>query len=125
MKICKILCNSLHKTQKKLTNIVIYTFLLFDLNINAKKNPNKMTDESPAETADNPPLIAPKMPSSFAPSSAPFARLLPKPMMGTVTPAPANSSIYLNAPVISRRTPRSKNVTRIRADDILVLLIRI
>ena len=50
-KICKILCNKLHKTQKKLVNIVVYTFLLFDLNINAKKNPNKMTDESPAETA--------------------------------------------------------------------------
>ena len=93
--------------------------------MSAKKNPKKITDESPAETAESPPFIAPSIPSSLAPSKAPFARLLPNPIIGIVTPAPANSSKYLKTPMTSRNTPKIKNVTRILADDILVLLIKI
>ena len=54
-----------------------------------------------------PPLIAPRKPCSLTPSSAPFARFEPKPIIGIVTPEPANSFIYSNAPVTSSTTPTS------------------
>lgn len=86
--------------------------------------PKNIAADNPPETADIPPLIAPKIPFSATPLNAPFASELPKPIIGTVAPALPNSSRYLKSPKTSRTTPNSKKVTSIRALVILVLFIK-
>ena len=53
-----------------------------------------MAADNPAAPAVTPPVKAPKIPSNLAPFIAPFAKILPKPQIGTVVPAPPNSLIY-------------------------------
>ncbi len=48
----------------------------------------------PPAAAFIPPVNAPSNPNSFTPLMAPFARFAPKPVNGTVAPAPANFMIY-------------------------------
>ena len=95
-----------------------------DLNTSAKRKPKSMTADTPGAAALSPPLTAPKRPPSRPPSKAPFAMALPKPVMGTVTPEDANSLIASKTPARSARLSSSMNVTRIRADDISVLLMQ-
>ena len=102
-----------------------HIFFLSDFDNNPNTKPQTIAVVRPAATALIPPAIAPIKPFSATPSSAPFARFEPKPIMGIVTPDPANCFIGSNAPVTSNTTPTSNYNTRIRADDIVVLFISI
>ena len=66
--------------------------LLLLLNIKANKYAKPTAAEIPAAVDIKPPFKTPKRPNSFNPFMAPFARALPKPIIGTVAPAPAKST---------------------------------
>lgn len=55
----------------------------------------KIAAEIPPAEAETPPVKAPIIPLSLTPSIAPFAKLYPNPVRGTVAPAPAKSTKYL------------------------------
>lgn len=93
--------------------------------INPNTNPQAIATDNPAATELNPPDIAPSIPLCFAPSIAPFARFEPKPIIGMVTPEPANCLMGSNAPDTSSTAPINIYKTRMRAEDILVLFIKI
>ncbi len=95
------------------------------LNMSANINDAKIAIAIPPAEAVNPPVNIPIIPSSFAAIIAPRARLAPKPIIGTVAPAFANS---LNGAYILKTSniiPMIKNKTKILAVVIFVLITKI
>lgn len=99
--------------------------MVLDLKIIDIKNPNKIADDTPADADCNPPVNMPNTPFSPNPLRAPLTKFAPNPVIGTVIPAPANSSIVSKTPIASKKHPNNKKVTSIRAEVILVKLISI
>ena len=66
--------------------------LSFGLNIKLTINPAKTAMAIPPAAAFNPPVKIPKNPCALIASRTPFASVYPKPVRGTVAPAPANST---------------------------------
>ena len=64
------------------------------LEIRAAKYPKKIAAAIPPLAAFIPPVNAPINPDCLTPSIAPFAKLYPNPVRGTVAPAPAKSTKY-------------------------------
>ena len=68
----------------------LYYCLSLDLKHMATSRPKKMAAQIPAAPASKPPVNAPSTPFSATASRTPFASRLPKPVSGTVAPAPAH-----------------------------------
>lgn len=68
--------------------------MIFGFENKAAINPNKIAAEIPAAVAFIPPVNMPIKPFSSIASIVPFAKEYPKPVRGTVAPAPANSTIF-------------------------------
>ncbi len=68
----------------------LYYCLSLDLKHMATSRPKKMAAQTPAAPASKPPVNAPSTPFSATASCTPFASRLPKPVNGTVAPAPAH-----------------------------------
>ena len=83
-----------------------------DLKIIPIKKEKITAAEIPALAVASAPVTAPKKPFC-APFIAPLANKYPKPLMGTVAPAPANSTRYWYKPKPCKTTPDSINKTRI------------
>lgn len=79
----------------------------------------------PPAAAVNPPVNAPMIPYSFVAIIAPRASVAPKPMIGTVAPAFANSLNGAYTLKTSSTMPIIKNNTNIRAVVILVRITKI
>lgn len=60
-----------------------------------KMKPKKIAEARPAAAAVMPPVKIPKIPFSSIAFMTPFASMFPKPIMGTVAPAP-NISLSLS-----------------------------
>lgn len=102
-----------------------YCFLIFGLAIKEAIYPKNTAADIPPAEALTPPIKAPSKPCSCAPSIAPFAKLAPKPVKGTVAPHPAKSITYLYIPSPPKTAPKVTKVTKIRAGVNLVLSIKI
>ena len=74
---------------------IFYCFLILGLATSEAIYPKNIAAAIPPAEALTPPVKAPKIPSSFTASIAPFARFAPKPVSGTVAPHPAKSIKYL------------------------------
>lgn len=74
----------------------------------------------PPAVASKPPVNAPTIPRALTAPIAPFAREAPKPIIGTLIPAFANSEIGSNIPKASSKTPIKTKVTKILADVMFV-----
>lgn len=79
----------------------------------------------PPEAAVNPPVNIPKIPNSFVAMIAPRAKLAPKPIIGTLAPAFANSLKGAYTLNTSKTMPIIKNKTNILAVVIFVLITKI
>ena len=77
-----------------MVSILDYSFFILDLEIKDAIYPKKTAAAIPPALAVTPPVKAPTIPYSFTPLIAPFAKLYPNPVKGTVAPAPAKSTIY-------------------------------
>ena len=93
--------------------------------INEARYPKNIAAAIPPAAFFIPPVNAPKNPADFTPSIAPFAKLYPNPVRGTVAPAPAKSTKYLYRPSPPNITPAVTNVTNILAEVNFVLSIKI
>ena len=101
-------------------NVLVYQFLVFDLNIRANINANKTAAAIPPAVASSPPVKAPISPLDFTAPIAPLANDAPKPIIGTFIPALANEDSGSKIPKASRATPIKTNVTKILAEVIFV-----
>jgi hypothetical protein len=72
----------------------VYCFFIFGLDINEARYPKKIAAAIPPAAAFVPPVNTPINPDLPTSSITPFARALPKPVSGTVAPAPANSTNF-------------------------------
>lgn len=79
----------------------------------------------PAALAVSPPVKIPKSPFSFTASRIPFAMVYPKPVSGTVAPAPAKLTSGSYKPTAVYATPKVTNNTKILAGVNFVLSIKI
>ena len=101
-------------------------FICFSvLQKNETKSPDSTAAAIPAEPAHNGPVRTPSKPFSRIASLVPFTRTLPKPVSGTVAPAPAKSTSLSYTPVAPRITPSTTKVTSILAGVIFVTSISI
>ena len=82
------------RSQDFLGSILNYSFFILGLEINDAIYPKNIAAAIPPADAVIPPVNAPIIPDSLTPFIAPFARLYPKPVNGTVAPAPAKSTRY-------------------------------
>lgn len=73
-------------------NICFYCFFILGLEISEAIYPKNTAAAIPAAAAEVPPVNAPTNPISFTFWIAPLAKRLPKPVNGTVAPAPAKST---------------------------------
>ena len=73
--------------------ITIYCFFIFGFETREAIYPKNTAAAIPPAAAAVPPVNAPTKPDSCTFWIAPFARRLPKPVKGTVAPAPAKSTI--------------------------------
>ena len=89
--------------------------LSFGLKIRAANNPKTTAAVIPGAEAVNPPDKTPISPSLSTASRTPLARRLPKPVKGTVAPAPAKSMRGWYHPSPPKITPATTYATRIRA----------
>ncbi len=105
--------------------ILLSHFFVCDLKISAKTNAKKIADAIPPAVAPSPPVNIPTNPCVSTAPITPFASDAPKPMIGTFIPAPAKSEIASKTPIACRKTPTSSNVTRILADVMFVVIMRI
>ena len=78
-----------------LLDFLYYCFLILGFAIKDAIYPKKTAAAIPPAEALTPPINAPNKPCSLTPSIAPLARFAPKPVNGTVAPAPAKSITYL------------------------------
>lgn len=69
---------------------VPYCFFILGLEIKEARYPKNTAAAIPPLEALIPPVKAPTKPDSLTPSIAPFAKLYPNPVSGTVAPVPAN-----------------------------------
>ena len=69
--------------------MIFYDFFVFARKINAKINAKITAAAIPPEVASKPHVKIPIMPFVLTALIAPFARLAPKPTIGTEIPAPA------------------------------------
>ena len=79
----------------------------------------------PPAAAFTPPVKQPTNPLWCTPSIAPFAKLYPNPVRGTVAPAPAKSTKYWYIPNPPSTAPVVTNITKILAGVNFVLSINI
>lgn len=96
-----------------------------ELNINENTKEKNTAAAIPPAVAVSPPVKSPIMPLVETCLITPFASVLPNPQIGTVAPALAKSTIGSYNPNPSKNTPDTKNVTKILADVIFVLIIKI
>ena len=75
-----------------------YCFFIFGLETSEAIYPKNIAAAIPPAAAAAPPVKAPMKPSVFAFSIAPLANRLPKPVKGTVAPAPAKSTNFWYIP---------------------------
>jgi len=69
-------------------------FFILGLDINEAIYPKNTAEAIPPAAAEVPPIKAPTNPCSPTSFMAPFASKLPKPVRGTVAPAPAKSTNF-------------------------------
>ena len=75
-------------------SILLYIyFFVCDLNMRAKINAKITAAAIPPAVAVNPPVKTPSKPCDLTAPIAPFASEAPKPIIGTLIPAPAKSEI--------------------------------
>lgn len=103
--------------------LLFYDFLVRLLKINPKIYANITAAEIPPAVAVNPPVNTPSNPFSLTASIAPFAKLLPNPVIGTVAPALAKLTSGSYNPNASIMPPNITNSTSIRALVKFVLMI--
>ena len=75
-----------------LAKCLSYCFFIFGFEINEAIYPKNTAAAIPPAAAAVPPVNAPTKPISLVFCIAPFASKLPKPVSGTVAPAPAKST---------------------------------
>lgn len=100
-------------------------FFVCEWKINAKMKAKTIAAAIPPAVAVSPPVKIPSNPCDFTAPITPLASDAPKPIIGTLMPAPAKSEIYLKTPTASKNTPISTNVTSMRAEVMLVVIINI
>ena len=71
-----------------------YCFLILGLETREAIYPKNIAAEIPPAVAEVPPINAPISPNSWTFLIAPLARRFPKPVKGTLAPAPAKSTKY-------------------------------
>ena len=101
--------------------MLFYCFFIFGFAINDAKYPKNIAAAIPPAFDFTPPINAPNSPTSFTDSNAPFARLAPNPVSGTVAPAPAKFINYLYIPRPPNIAPTVTNITSILAGVNFVL----
>jgi len=77
-----------------LINNIHYCFFILGFEISDARYPKNTAAAIPPADALTPPVKAPTSPFDCTPSIAPFAKLYPNPVRGTVAPAPAKSTKY-------------------------------
>ena len=102
-----------------------FFYLLFGFAKKETTSPDSTAAVIPAEPAHNGPVRTPSNPFSRIASLVPFTRTLPKPVSGTVAPAPAKSTSLSYTPVAPSITPSTTKVTSILAGVIFVTSINI
>lgn len=98
---------------------------MWELNISEKINEKNTAAAIPPAVAVSPPVNKPITPLVETCLITPFASVLPKPTIGTVAPAFPKSTMGSYNPKPSKKMPATKKVTKILADVILVLIIKI
>lgn len=100
-------------------------YFVLDLKIKENRNANPTAAAMPAAVASNPPVNAPSSPLDSTADIAPLASDAPKPMIGTLIPACANCAIGSKILKACNTTPIKTNNTKILADVIFVVIIKI
>ena len=95
--------------------VLLFFYLSFGLAIIDTISPESTATVTPPAQAESPPVSIPVKPSLFIASRTPFASEFPKPVSGTVAPAPAKSTSLSYQPNAPNSTPRQTKSTRIFA----------
>lgn len=95
-------------------------YFVLALNISEKTKAKITAAAIPPAVASSPPVNAPKSPLACAPEIAPLAKDAPKPMIGTLMPALANSEIGAKTLKACKIMPISTKVTSMRAEVMFV-----
>ena len=93
----------------------IFYFFAFGLNITEKIYPNSIAAVIPPAALENPPVKIPINPDLSISSMTPVASVYPKPVSGTLAPAPANLISGSYTPNSVRIAPRDTKHTSILA----------